>query len=119
MRVFRAIKYVFLIVVALALVVLAFANRDPVTVTLLPQELAIWSGVEQAIDLPLFVVILGGVVTGVLWGFVWEWLREHTIRAENSRNAREVRRLEREIKRLKTEKHEGKDEVLALLDEAS
>ena len=31
----------------------------------------------------------------------------------------EVRRLEREVKRLKGEKHEGKDEILALLDEAS
>ena len=77
MRVIRAIKYVFLISVAVALVVLAMANRDPVTLTLLPQELALWSGVDLTIELPLFVVILGGVATGVLWGFVWEWLREH------------------------------------------
>jgi hypothetical protein len=54
MKVIRAIKYLFLIVVAMALVVLAMANRDPVTLTLLPQELALWSGVDIAIELPLF-----------------------------------------------------------------
>jgi uncharacterized integral membrane protein len=66
MKVIRAIKYLFLIAVAIALVVLAMANRDLVTLTLLPQELALWSGVDLTIDLPLFVVILGGVATGFL-----------------------------------------------------
>jgi hypothetical protein len=36
-----------------------------------------------------------------------------------NKQAREIRKLEREVARLKGEKHEGKDEVLALLDEAS
>jgi putative membrane protein len=81
MKVIRAIKYLFLIVVAIALVVLAMANRDPVTLTLLPQELALWSGVDLTIELPLFVVILAGVCHGHSGGFVWEWLREHRHRA--------------------------------------
>jgi putative membrane protein len=93
MKVIRAIKYLFLIAVAIALVVLAMANRDPVTLTLLPQELALWSGVDLTIDLPLFVVILGGVATGVLWGFVWEWLREHRHRAAAKTNHREAKKL--------------------------
>ena len=52
-------------------------------------------------------------------GFVWEWIREHDQRAEAARTAREMRRLEREVKRLKGVQNEGKDEVLALLDKAS
>jgi putative membrane protein len=118
MKVIRAIKYLFLIVVALALVVLAMANRDPVTLTLLPQELGLWSGVDIAIELPLFVVILGGVVTGVLVGFVWEWLREHRHRAAARTNHREAKKLEREVQALKGKKNEGRDEVLALVEDA-
>jgi putative membrane protein len=118
MRVIRAIKYLFLIAVAVALVILAMANRDPVTLTLLPQELALWSGVDQTIELPLFVVILVGVATGVLWGFVWEWLREHRHRAAAKTNHREAKKLEREVETLRGKKNEGRDEILALVEDA-
>ncbi|WP_025310808.1 LapA family protein [Roseicyclus elongatus] len=114
----RYIKYLFLVLVAIGLVVLAMANRDPVTLTILPAELALWTGVDYAIELPLFLVILGGVVTGVLLGFVWEWLREHRHRAEAATNKREARKLEREVKALKGRDNEGKDEVLALVEDA-
>lgn len=115
----RYIRYACIAIFAIALVAVALANRGFVTLKLLPGEIAGLFAVAPTVDLPLFVVIFGGIIVGLLVGFVWEWLREYTIRAENTRNAREVRRLEREIKRLKSEKHEGKDEVLALLDEAS
>jgi uncharacterized integral membrane protein len=68
---------------------------------------------------PLFIVILGSIVAGLLVGFVWEWIREYNQRAEAARQAREMRRLEREVARLKGEKYEGQDDVLALLDRAS
>ena len=115
----RYIRYACIAIFALALIAVALANRGMVTLELLPGEIAGLFAVTPSVELPLFVVIFGGIIAGLLVGFIWEWLREHTIRAENSRNAREVRRLEREIKRLKTVLHEGKAEVLALLDEAS
>ena len=115
----RYIRYICIAVFAIALIAVALANRGMVTLNLLPTEVAGMFAVAPSIQLPLFVVIFGGIVAGLLIGFVWEWLREHAIRAENARNAREVRRLEREVKRMKSEKHEGQDEVLALLDEAS
>ncbi len=118
MKVIRAIKYLFLIVVAIALVVLAMANRDPVTLTLLPQELALWSGVDLNIELPLFVVILSGVATGLLVGFVWEWLREHRHRSAARTNHREAKKLEREVEALRGTKNEGRDEILALVEDA-
>ena len=49
----RYIKYAFLAIVALALVAVAVANRDIVTLTLLPSGLAALAGMNQAIDLPL------------------------------------------------------------------
>ncbi len=115
----RYIRYACIAVFAVALIALALANRSMVTLKMLPDELAGFFAVNPSIQLPLFVVIFGGIIAGLLVGFVWEWMREHAIRSEASKTAREKRRLEREVERLKGEKHEGKDEVLALLDEAS
>lgn len=116
----RLIKYSFLAAVAVILMVLALANSGKVTLTVLPAPLARATGFSWAIELPLFVVIFGGILAGLLIGFIWEWFREHKHRAEAARRRSEVQKLESELKRLKGEKarDEG-DEVLALLDEAS
>ena len=115
----RYIKYALIAVFGAALIAVAVANRGMVSLQLIPSEVAGWFAVNPQIELPLFIVIFGGIVVGLFVGFVWEWVREHSHRSEASRQARERRRLEREVARLKGEKHEGKDEVLALLDEAS
>lgn len=115
----RYIRYACIATFGIALIAVAIANRGMVSLQLIPSEVAGWFSVTPQIELPLFLVIFGGIVSGLLIGFVWEWIREHGQRAEAARQAREMRRLEREIARLKGEKHAGKDEVLALLDEAS
>ena len=115
----RYIKYALIAIFGAALIGIAVANRGIVSLQLFPSEVAGWFSMNPQIELPLFLVIFGGIVAGLLVGFVWEWVREHAQRAEASRQAREMRRLQREVARLKGEKHEGKDEVLALLDEAS
>ena len=114
----RYIRYACIAIFAIALIAVALANSALVTVQVVPPGIAHLFAVTPQVQLPLFVIIFIGIVVGLLVGFVWEWMREYTVRAENTRNAREVRRLEREVKRLKGEKHEGKDEVFALLDEA-
>ncbi|MEM9636315.1 MAG: LapA family protein [Pseudomonadota bacterium] len=114
----RYIRYACIAIFGIALIAVALANRGLVSLQLIPSEVAGWFSVNPQIELPLFLVIFGGIVAGLLIGFVWEWIREHGQRAEAARQAREMRRLEREIARLKGEKHAGKDEVLALLDEA-
>lgn len=115
----RYIRYLCIVVFAMALVAVALANRNYVSVQVLPNEVAGFFTMNPQISLPLFIVIYGGVLAGLLVGFIWEWIREHDQRAAAARTAREMRRLEREVKRLKGERNEGKDEVLALLDEAS
>lgn len=115
----RYIRYFCIAIFAIALVAIALANRNMVEVRLLPEEVAGMFAVAPSAELPLFIIIYGGILAGLLVGFVWEWMREHAQRAEAARQAREMRRMEREIQRLKGEKHKGKDEVLALLDEAS
>ena len=87
-----------------------------VTLRALPQALADFAGVSPDIDLPLFVVIFAAVAVGLLIGLIWEWLREFKIRRQVRRQDREVVHLERENDRLREEKHEGEDDVMALLD---
>jgi uncharacterized integral membrane protein len=112
----KYIRFAFLACLGAVLIAVALANRGMVELKLLPEGLARVAGVNQSIELPLFIVIFGGILVGVLVGFVWEWLREHKHRAEASRKNREVGKLKREVSRLKNEKHKGKDEVLALLE---
>jgi hypothetical protein len=44
-------------------------------------------------------------------------MREHKIRAAKASTGRELKFLKREVRRLKGNQNEGKDEVLALLDD--
>jgi uncharacterized integral membrane protein len=114
----RLIKYLFLLVLAGCLLVLALANRQIVTLSLLTPELAAATGYSWQIDVPLYFVAFGGIAVGLFIGFVWEWLREMRYRSEKSKRERQVKQLKREVIKLKGEKNEGKDEVLALLEEA-
>lgn len=116
MVIIRFFKYLFLVVVALVLVLMAFANREAVLLEVIPEALAPWLGLQYAIELPLFVVVLGSVMVGILVGFVWEWLREHRHRAEARTQKRTAKALEREVETLKGPSAGGQDEILALVD---
>lgn len=110
----RYLRYLLLVAVAVVLVTVALANRDVVTLRLLPPDLAALLGIDQAVQLPLFAVIFGGIVAGVLIGFVWEWLREHKHRVIAAEKTREAARLAQEVARAAPPP--PRDEVLALLD---
>ncbi|CAD0184792.1 putative integral membrane protein [Ruegeria sp. THAF57] len=115
----RYLRYAFLAILGIVLISVSLANRETVELTLMPQALADLLGFNFSASLPLFLVVLGGVVAGLVIGFLWEWLREHKHRRDATAKTSEVRKLEREVKKLKKKQNEGKDEVLALLDEAS
>ena len=115
----RYIRYACIATFAVALIAVALANRTVVTLKVLPDEIAGLFAVNPSINIPLFVVIFGGLIAGLLVGFVWEWFREHSMRAEDSKSSRNVRRLEREIARIKGQNADSQDDVLALLDKAS
>ncbi|MCR9113964.1 MAG: lipopolysaccharide assembly protein LapA domain-containing protein [Rhodobacteraceae bacterium] len=115
----RYIRYASIAIFAIALILIALANRQFVEVQILPPELAGMAALNPSYEMPLFVVMFGGVLAGLVIGFIWEWIREAKERAAAARQAREMARMRAELKRLKGEKHQGKDEVLALLDEAS
>lgn len=115
----RYIRYAILAAIAICLVTIALANREFVTLNLLPAGLAQMIGYPEAVNatsLPLFVIIFGGIILGLFLGFVWEWLREHKHRVEAVEQRRAKEKLEREVERMRTRAAAGQDDVLALLD---
>ncbi|GIT91078.1 phosphoribosylanthranilate isomerase [Jannaschia pagri] len=110
------IRYIFLGLVAIVLLVLSLANRSEVTLRLLPQDLGLQFDADWVITLPLFVVIFLSVGLGLMVGFTWEWLREHKHRAEA--NAQRAAKEKLEKKLAKSEAAAPQDDVLAILETA-
>jgi len=112
----RYLRYVLLFLLAVSLVTVALANRSTVTLRALPEDLAIMLGLRGQIEVPLFVVIFGSIVAGLLIGFFWEWFREYKFRAAVTVKSREVSKLERELAVMRDSKGVPSDDVLAILD---
>lgn len=113
----RYVRYAVLALLMLALLAVAIANRAAVEVKALPDGLAALFGVNWSLQMPLFIVLFGGVIAGLVIGFLWEWLREHKHRKAVSVTSREVSRLERELAVMRDSASvPPKDDVIALLD---
>ncbi len=113
---FRFLRLIFLLILGLVLLTVAFANRGLVTLHLLPEDMAVFLGLDLGLDVPLFLVIFGGIVAGLAIGFVWEWFRESKHRSAATARKREVTQLSREVSRLREKDAKPKDDVLALLE---
>ncbi|WBU62791.1 LapA family protein [Paracoccus aerodenitrificans] len=113
----RIIRLLFVILLAVLLVAIALANRSAVTLRALPETFDQYTGGPWQITLPLFLVIFLAIVSGIVIGFIWEWLREAHIRNAATRRRQEVQRLEREVGNLRDRHNAPNDEVLAILDQ--
>ncbi len=71
--------------IAVVLIVFGVSNRASVPVDLWPFSLII--------EVPLFALLIGALLSGVIWGGVSTWLRAGSARREARQNAREVRSL--------------------------
>lgn len=111
----RFIKLLVLAGIALALIVVSMANRGPLTIRLLPDELSRLAGINFEITLPIYVIILAAMLVGVALGFVWEWVREHKHRATAATETKARKKLEQTVKDVAPSAEKG-DDVLALLE---
>lgn len=111
----RYLRYLILAALAVILITVSMANREALTLRLLPEELARLAGLNWEVTLPAFVSLLAAVAFGVLLGFVWEWVREHKHRATAATERKERVRLEQEVRRFAPSQEKG-DDVLALLE---
>lgn len=114
----RLIRLLLLAVIIIALVIIGFANFAPVSVTLLPDDLTPFTGFNYTTEVPLSFALLIAFAIGLVLGLASEWIREGKYRSEATQNRREKALLAQEVHKLKSEtnRHEGKDEILALLD---
>lgn len=117
MKLLRLLKITFLVIVAIALVMLFFANNEPVTLNLLPGGMAEALGIRNAFTTSLFLVVVAALLVGIVVGFFWEWLREHRHRAEAKTQRREAARLSQEVASMRGRSSDTQDDVLALLDQ--
>ena len=110
------LRWTLLCIGAVILTLLAVANREAVVLRLMPDELAVALQLPGPVSVPLFIVILGGILLGLWIGFLWEWMRERRHRREAVQRRREVTKLEREVDGLKKEQTGDRDDILALLE---
>jgi len=109
----RTLKILILGLALVVVVILCLANRGVVTLHLLPPGLD--RVVRYSIDMPLFVVILGAMLLGMVIGYLFEWLREHKHRRRASQKSQEAARLQRQVKQLRKDTGRPEDDVLALI----
>ncbi len=115
----RYIRYASIAIFGIALVTIALANRELVTLKVLPDELGSAAAVHPSLQVPLFAVIFVSIFVGLVLGLIWEFMIEQGKKAELKKQASEAAKLRAEIASLKAEKHKDANDVLALLDQAS
>ena len=111
----RLIRLAVLGLIAIVLIIVAMANRAPLTLRLLPDELSRLVGFKWEVTLPAFAILLGAVIVGIALGFVWEWVREHKHRVTAATEKKERERLQADLKKVAPSADKG-DDVLALLE---
>ena len=93
------LKALILLPIAILVVLLAVANRAPVTLSLDPFSR---EAPEISFTLPLFAIIFGAVMLGVVIGGVMSWMVQGKHRRAERRYKREARRLRAETARRPT-----------------
>lgn len=78
--------------VTIVLVVFAVANRQIVPVDLYP--------LPVMAELPVYLVVLGALLTGFVLGLFAAWIAGHRHRSQARAESRRASRLEREVERL-------------------
>lgn len=111
------LRYGFAALMALVLATIALANSAMTQIKLLPDPLASFLGVNFSITLPLFIILGAAVALGLMLGFVWEWLREHSYRSEAAKLRRENLGLRSDLRKVEdVAPQTRKDDVLAVIE---
>lgn len=89
----RLISWLLIIPIAALVVAFAVANRGPVSVGLDP--------LPFSYDMPLYVVVLGAVAVGFLWGGLSAWISAGKTRRLARRRRLQLESAERDLKTLR------------------
>ncbi len=84
-------SWLFAIPFALCIILFAVSNREIVTISLFPLPF-LW-------DMPLFVLVLGAMIFGFLWGGVAVWVADNKLRKRVREETRIARKLKESVLR--------------------
>ena len=93
----RFLKSLVLLPIAVLVILVAVANRDPVRLSLDPFS----PDPVFSVMLPLYAILFGAVALGIVVGGVFTWLGQGKTRANVRYHRREATRYEREANRLR------------------
>jgi lipopolysaccharide assembly protein A len=85
----RLLFWIAVALIATVLALFAVANRESVALGLWPSPFAL--------DLPLYIAVLGPLLIGFISGVLVAWVGARHQRRENRRRARRIAALEREL----------------------
>jgi len=88
----KILSFIILVPLAILLVVFCVANRQDIPVSLDP----LGTSPQLAFEAPLFVLLMGAVIVGLLLGGVGTFLTQAHHRARAARRAREIENLRHE-----------------------
>ncbi len=89
-------------VITICICAFAVVNRDSVSLSVNPITQ------DQFLELPLYVVFLGAMAFGFLFGGIIVWFNMSGLRKEKRTQGKEIKLLEKELERLKEEKLRAK-----------
>ena len=89
----RILSFLILAPLAVLLVVFCVANREAVPVSFDP----IGTMPQFAFEAPLFVLLLGGIIVGLLLGGLGTWMTQGHYRTKASNRRREIENLRHEV----------------------
>ena len=108
----RLVSWFILVPLSLVLVIFALANRQAVTVNFDP--LPLQTPLLGSIEVPLFVVIYGVLIAGIVLGGFAAWFAQRGQRRQKRLWRREARTLEKQRKNI--ERPEGAASKTTLID---
>jgi len=92
----KLISWVFVALLAIAVITLSVGNREAVSFSLFP--------LPFVMDIPLFILILLGGFIGVLLGAFRTWMANGKLRQKNRAQAQEILKLQGDLSRVTAEK---------------
>jgi uncharacterized integral membrane protein len=93
------LKGIVLLPIAIVVVLLAVANRDPVRLSFDPFSS---TAPEISLTLPLFAILFAAVMLGVVIGGIGAWLSQADNRRARRQSTRELNRLRAETERYRS-----------------
>ena len=111
----RILSFVLLVPLAILLVIFCVSNRAPVEVSLDP----FGTMPQFTFGLPLFIVLMGAVITGVILGGIGTWLTQAHYRRKAWKRKNELEYLRREAEDAKERLRQLREEKPALAPSSS